>query len=140
MKKMFRYSIKTISGMTLLAALLSASCSNTGNEIRVVIICNGSPFSGYYIEDTNISYFTNDTVSGSVYSREITFKDLSADDEIEFDVSTTDPAYSLTVIVYRDDEKVKSGSSTSSTASSNLYLNLTYKVGEEDSSSSSSSS
>ncbi len=139
MKKIFRFAIKTIPLLILLAALIPSACSNSGNEIRVVVICNGSPFSGYFIEDANISYFTNDTLSGSVYSREITFTDLSSGDEIEFDVSTTDKAYSLSVIVYRDDKKVKSGSSTSSTASSPLYLHVTYKVGEEDSSSSSSS-
>ncbi len=140
MKKAFRFAVKTVSLLILFAALLPAACSNSGNEIRVVVICNGSPFSGYYIEDTTVSYFTNDTLSGSVYSREITFKDLSTDDEIEFDVSTNTVAYSLTIIVYRDDKKVKSGSSTSSTLSNPLYLNLSYKVGEEDSSSSSSSS
>ncbi len=139
MKTVFHLQRKISLPLVLFAALLPSGCTDVSDEIKVKIIANGSDFSGYYVNGTDITYFSSDTVSGSVYSREITFSSLSYGDEVEFDVSTTDEAYSLTVIVYRNDEKVKSSSSTSSTASSSLYLNLTYTVGEEDSSSADSS-
>jgi hypothetical protein len=126
--------------LVLLAALIPSGCTDVSDEIKVKIIANGSDFSGYYINGADITNFSSDAVSGSVYSREIVFSSLSSGDEVEFDVSTTDDAYSLTIVVYRNDEKVKSGSSTSSAASSPLYLNLTYTVGEENSSSGSGSS
>ncbi len=140
MKTILHLQRKISLPLVLLAAIIPSACTDAGDEIKVKIIANGSDFSGYYVNGTDITNFSSDTISGSVYSREITFSSLSSGDEVEFDVSTMDEAYSLTIIVYRNDEKVKSGSSTSSTASSSLYLNLTYTVGEENSSSDDSSS
>ena len=91
----------------LIAVVISclAGCSDVADEIKVRIISNGSNFTGWYDVDGDINYITGGTATSDVYSLELTLENI---EDVEFDVITSGDAYSLTVIVYLDDEKVKS--------------------------------
>jgi hypothetical protein len=119
--------------MVIIAFAISfcMGCSDVADEVRVRIISNGSDFSGWYDVDGDITVITGGTVTSNVYSYEATFDDI---EDVEFDIITQDNAYSLTIIVYKNDKKVKSSSTTSSIiGGETLHLNLTYSPGEESS-------
>lgn len=122
--------------VTIFAVLsLLAGCSDVAEEIKVRIIANGSNFTGWYDVDGDINFITGGTATSSVYSLEVTLENI---EDVEFDIITGGNAYSLSVVVYRNDKKVKSSSTTSSdSAGETLHINLTYTLGEESSSDSS---
>ncbi|TAL37024.1 MAG: hypothetical protein EPN93_06240 [Spirochaetes bacterium] len=118
-----------VAACALVFAPLDLSCSDDAEKIKITVICNGAPFSGWYDADGNVEYFSDESQSGVIYSSTITLEDV---EEVEVDITTGDEANSLTAKIYRDGEKVKS-SNTYSTYGSVLYLNVTYTLGEEDS-------
>ncbi|HON77057.1 MAG TPA: hypothetical protein PK544_01080 [Spirochaetota bacterium] len=122
----------------LIAVVFSclAGCSDVADEIKVRIISNGANFTGWYDVDGDIHYITGGAATSNVYALELTLEDI---EDVEFDVITSNGSYSLSIVVYRNDEKVKSSSTTSSlTTGDTLHLNLTYALGEESSSDTSS--
>lgn len=110
-------------------AFLLPACSDEPEIIKIVVIASGSDFTGWYDIDGDLEYFAGDTVSGAVHSAAIELEDK---DEVEVDVTTTGTAYSLMIRIYRNGTRVKSAS-TSSSDGDTLYLNITYKTGEESS-------
>jgi hypothetical protein len=119
---------KSAPACALLLLALLLSCTEAPEKIKVRVICNGASFSGWYDVDGDVKYFTDEAQTGDIYSASITLEDIN---EVEVDVTTGDDAYSLAVKVYREDTKVKS-SSTYSTSGSVLYLNVSYTLGEEE--------
>lgn len=124
-------NIKICMVMITFAISFCMGCSDVSDEVRVRIISNGSDFTGWYDVDGDITVVSGGTVTSNVYSYEAAFDDI---EDVEFDIITQGNAYSLTIIVYKNDKKVKSSSTTSSiSGGETLHLNLTYTTGEEPS-------
>jgi hypothetical protein len=131
----------------IIFCLLSFSCSDEKDKIKLLVICDG-PFEGTYIynSETPVGFGGSSAENpyhqtGSSYYFQTTLNDL---DSIEVDATREECADSLKIKIYRESDKVKEEEldADSDTSCSDNSLNLTYTYDEEsdDDSTSSSSS
>lgn len=108
------------------------NCEDEKDPITIRTFCYSSEanagFAGWYIKNgESPQFFTITTPNGSVYYNEIVLDDV---DEVEIEVITLQASSSLSIKIYKDNEKVKEVSEDASAYPRIIRLNTTYKYGE----------
>jgi hypothetical protein len=132
-ENMFTMKLKRVPVILLIMACCVLSCSDEAYDpIEFKIVCVGGDFEGYYIVDGgSLKAIENPIGVGSN-----TFQFEKEIDELDYlEISATiesNKNASITIKIYRDDEKVKEATLSVDEDDDNRTLELDYDYGEEN--------